>query len=454
MTCEAKVHPDLTSVAPKLPYTARKAAMPSPSTPAVREPSATPARDVPTASGRARRTDEWRAAVQRSGGAALVSLRAAKWAVGGYLAARAVNLLVFALMALSSGKPFWSQVGAWDGEWFRDIADFGYVEKIPVSPTGRPYWVNVEFFPGYPYAVRFISTITGLNSLNAGMVVTLLSGAVAAWGLYALGRQLTGSHRTGTLFAVLWGVGPGAMVLSMVYSEALFMAFAAWALYALVKKHWMTAGVLAVFAGLTRNTGYALVAAIGVAALFVVLEKRPGGSRTGLFAPEARRPVLATLIAPIGCVGFLAWVGWMADRIDAWFWIQDKAFNLRFDFGVSTVQWMAKSLTQLGRPVYLMSTFIIIASVVLMIWSFRDRRVPLSVHTYTFAVMVLALTSSNGWFFQSKPRFMLPAVTLVLPLAVLMSKWPKALQVTALAAAAAFGGWYTGYLVYVINTNP
>ncbi|MFI6984701.1 mannosyltransferase family protein [Embleya sp. NPDC050154] len=385
---------------------------------------------------------------------AKTSFRPARTAVIGYLIARAINLVVLAVMALAAGKPFWSMVGSWDGVWFRDIADFGYVDKIPVSPAGKPYWSNVEFFPGYPWAVRLVGDITGLSALNAGMVVTLLAGVVAAWGLYALGRELTGSHRVATLFAVLWGVAPGSMVLTMVYSEALFVAFASWGLLAVVRRQWTLACVLCLFAGLTRNTAFALVATLGVATLAIALRRREDGARVGLLAPETRRPVIATLISPLACVGFIGWVGWLAGRPDGWIWIQDKAFNLRMDWGISTVQWMSKYLTHLGRPIYVVCTFVIILSVALMIWSFRDRRIPLPVHVYGAVVMFLALTTSNGWFFHSKPRFMLPAFTIALPLARLMAKWPRGVVIAVLVAGAAFSGWYVSFLLYVINTNP
>ncbi|MFE5533669.1 mannosyltransferase family protein, partial [Embleya sp. NPDC056538] len=425
--------------------------MPSPSMPVVVTPPAAEkgatrmpaAPDIVFADGLAERVRLGGAEVL---GRARVSFRPARTAVFGYLIARAVNLVVLGLMALATGKPFWSMLGSWDGVWFRDIADFGYVDKIPVSPTGKPYWTNVEFFPGYPWAVRLVCDLTGLSALNAGMVVTTIAGVVAAWGLYALGRELTGSHRVATLFALLWGVAPGSMVLTMVYSEALFVAFASWGLLAVVRRQWTLACVLCLLAGLTRNTAFALVAALGVTALAVVLQRREDGARVGLLAPEARRPVLATLISPLACVGFIAWVGWLAGRPDGWMWIQDKAFNLRFDGGISTVQWMNKYLTHLGRPIYVVCTFVIILSVALMIWSFRDRRIPLSVHVYGAVVMFLALTTSNGWFFHSKPRFMLPAFTILLPLARLMVKWPRGVVISILVAGAAFSGWYVGFL--------
>lgn len=426
--------------------------MPSPSTPVAPDAAAKLPSD-PTSRGTDRK-ERLRAAAFSGARRFRTAIRPALPAIIGYLIARVVNLMVLAMMARAANKPSWSMVGSWDGKWFRDIADFGYVDKLPVSPAGKPYWVNVEFFPGYPYLVRLVSNLTGLSSLNAGMVVTLLSGAAAAWGVYALGRELTGSHRTATIFALLWAVAPGSMVLTMVYSEALFVAFASWGLLAIVRRQWTAALVLCLLAGLTRNTAFALVAALGVAALQVMWEKREDGTRVGVLGREARKPVAATVLAPLSVVGFILWVGTIGDRWDAWFWVQDKAFNLRFDFGISTVQWMNKYLTHLGRPIYVVCTFVIILSVALMLWSFRNRKVPLPIHVYGFLVMFLALTTSNGWFFQSKPRFMLPAFTIALPLAALMAKWPRKVAAAVLVAGAVFSGWYVSYLLYVVNTNP
>jgi hypothetical protein len=41
--------------------------------------------------------------------------------------------------------------------------------------------------------------------------------------------------------AALWAVAPGSIVLSMLYSEALFCALAIWSLIALVERRWLTA---------------------------------------------------------------------------------------------------------------------------------------------------------------------------------------------------------------------
>ncbi|HSA53753.1 MAG TPA: mannosyltransferase family protein, partial [Yinghuangia sp.] len=274
--------------------------MPSPSTPVAPDAAAKLPAD-PTSRGTDPR-ERLRRAALAGGRRFRTAIRPALPAIIGYLIARAINLVVLALMARAANKPFWSMVGSWDGKWFRDIADFGYVDKLPVSPAGKPYWVNVEFFPGYPYLVRLVSNLTGLSSLNAGMLVTLVAGAVSAWGVYALGRELTGSHRTATIFALLWAAAPGSMVLTMVYSEALFVAFASWGLLAIIRRQWTRALVLCLLAGLTRNTAFAVVAALGVATLQIVFSRRDDGTRVGLLGPEARRPIVATVLAPLGVV--------------------------------------------------------------------------------------------------------------------------------------------------------
>ncbi|MGR6997586.1 hypothetical protein ACU686_04920 [Yinghuangia aomiensis] len=63
---------------------------------------------------------------------------------------RVVNLVVLALMAHAAHKPFWSMVGSWDGEWFRDIADYGYVDKRCRSPRGQAVLGQRRVLPRLP----------------------------------------------------------------------------------------------------------------------------------------------------------------------------------------------------------------------------------------------------------------------------------------------------------------
>jgi Gpi18-like mannosyltransferase len=76
-------------------------------------------------------------------------------------------------------------------------------------------------------------------------------------GLYAVGKHLR-SRTVGVFLAMLWCVVPHALVQNMAYSESLLTALCAWGLYALLRRQWLLAGTLCLFAGLTRPTANAL----------------------------------------------------------------------------------------------------------------------------------------------------------------------------------------------------
>src|SRR4029078_10416072 len=88
---------------------------------------------------------------------------------------------------------------------------------------------------------------------TARVVVSWPAGALAALGLYAIGTHLR-SRPTGIVLAGLFAVLPHAVVESMGYSEALFTALAAWSLWAVLRRYWLSAALLCVLAGLTRPT--------------------------------------------------------------------------------------------------------------------------------------------------------------------------------------------------------
>ncbi|MEE1751284.1 hypothetical protein PUR26_02055, partial [Streptomyces sp. SP18CS02] len=88
-----------------------------------------------------------------------------------------------------------------------------------------------------------------------------------------------------------------------------FTAIAAWALYAVLDRRWLTAAALAVLAGLTRPPGAAVVAAVVLCALYTLWRPGPDGKR-----PVARL-VTTVLVAPLG---WFAWFGWVGYRAGSW----------------------------------------------------------------------------------------------------------------------------------------
>ncbi|NIJ14497.1 hypothetical protein FHU38_004898 [Saccharomonospora amisosensis] len=356
-----------------------------------------------------------------------------------YYSIQAVGFAVLAVMANRSGIGLAGLLTQHDASWYLHIAGNGYDQDVVLDAEGNPAEVSLAFFPLYPAFVAAVSAL-GFGPVPAGLLVTLLAGGAAAWGLFVLGRDLV-ERRAGILFAGLWAMAPGAVVLHLVYSEALFVALAVWTLVALRRRWWLTAAVLTVAAGLTRITAVALIAAVCIAAV-VALLRRNGGWRAAA----------ALLLAPLGLLAHLGYVALRAGRADAWFWLQGQAWHVRFDAGAFTVRRLREALFQGGSAGWvLLVALVVLASLVLLLWSYTTR-LPLTAHVYTTLVVLMALGSSEFW--QSRPRFLLPAVTLVFPVAVLLARLPKRALLVLLPSGALVAGWFGAFLLTVVPINP
>jgi predicted DCC family thiol-disulfide oxidoreductase YuxK len=363
-------------------------------------------------------------------------------AVLGYLLIRLIGFTVMWGMARDARWPttLTQLVGSWDGRWFLRLANDGYDSAVRILPNGDPKQSTLAFFPGYPFLVRWLGGLPGMTGLSAALLITMIAGAVAAWGIFEVGRTLSGSERVGTALALLWAVAPGSVVLQMAYSEALFTAVAAWALVAMLRHRWLTAGVLTFAAGLVRNTGLALVAALLVAALLATPREE-----------DRVRRWAAVALSSLSSVGFLLWVGIRAHRLDGWFWLQDRAWGLSFDGGIGTLDKVSHYLVTDGNVYYSLTALVVLATLLLFGWSFTER-IPLPLRVYTAGVLILALGSSG--FFNSKPRFLLPAFLLAYPLAVLLARVRLRVQAVLFPVLGMTAIWYGTYVMTITGGNP
>lgn len=218
-----------------------------------------------------------------AGSRAAAAFRAAAPALAVY-AVRALGLLAFWAAASAAGKdPLGPLSGRWDSVWYQRIAENGYRYTVTL-PDGSVH-SDLAFFPLLPALERSLSEVTPLTLGDAGLLVAWTAGLLAAWGIYAIGAHLRG-RRTGVVLAALWGVYPTAFVQSMAYTETLFTALAAWALYAVLRGRWIVAGALCVLAGLTRPTAAALIAALAITAAVTLVREYRDERRAG---PVLRR---------------------------------------------------------------------------------------------------------------------------------------------------------------------
>ncbi|MET7474940.1 hypothetical protein ABZT17_11355 [Streptomyces sp. NPDC005648] len=363
-------------------------------------------------------------------------------ALGVFLAARLLGVAALALLAWRTGRHPLALLGrSWDSLWYLGIATHGYGHTLPSRPG--VIYSDLAFFPLYPRLVRAVLAVTPLSGGAAGLLVSWTAAAVAACGIYAVGARLHG-RAVGTALVLLWGLLPHSVVLSMAYTEPVLTAFAAWSLYAVLTGRWVWAGALATFAGLARPNGFAVAAAV-LAAAAVEVWRRRGKVTHRLWTGAA--------LAPLGWSAYVLWVGHrQGDPLGGYFEVQ-RQWGSRFDFGRGSLQFVKRMLLH-GDPFVSPMTLVIVATGVLLFALLLADRAPLPLVVHAGVLLVIAVGGSG--FFESKPRFLLPAFPLLIPLARALVRTARARPRHATVVVGALAGLsfvYGAYLV-VLGGKP
>ncbi|WP_414169644.1 hypothetical protein ACMATS_29770 [Streptoverticillium reticulum] len=391
-------------------------------------------------------------------------LRRAAPALLVYAGVRALGVVVLAVWGLSDGKdPLTLLSARWDSLWYARIAEHGYGYTLHLS-GGRVH-SDLAFFPLLPSLERGLSAVLPLSAGEAGLVVSAVASLGAAGALFAIG-ELCHGRRAGIALAALWAALPVGIVQSMAYSESLFTALAAWSVYCVLTGRWVWAGSLAALAGLTRPVGAAAVAAVWITAAVllwrgaVAYAAPPRGRDQPPTVPSRhtaqgsgakprgrrlRRMLLGVALAPLGWLGYVAWVGVRTGSVTGYLDVQGGWGN-GFDGGLAFGRFVGGLL---GGPGFA-GGLALLVGVGLVLWLYTAgvrRRQPLPLLVYGGVVLLLALTAKG--YFGSKPRLMLPAFPLLLPLAAAVARLRTvraAATVGAVALASAVYGafWLHG----------
>ncbi len=174
----------------------------------------------------------------------------------------------------------------WDGAWYSGIAVHGYPHfQSPLS---------TNFFPLYPATVGAGAKLFG-GPAAWGVAVSLAAGAAALYFVYALGERLWDRRRAQAATLAL-AFFPTSFFLNAVYTESLFLALTAGALWALyVCRNPLLAGVLGGFASATRHVALFLVVPFA-------LEWLRNRRELGL------RGLVGTALVPTGIAGYMVYL--------------------------------------------------------------------------------------------------------------------------------------------------
>jgi hypothetical protein len=144
----------------------------------------------------------------------------------------------------------------WDSGWYLSIARHGYAS----DPTNAP-----AFFPLYPGLIRILGEALGGRYALAGLLISLVSCAIAFELLWRLARSRLGAE--GASRAVLYlAIFPTALFLQAVYTESLYLMLVLAAFTFAERGRWPLAAISCGLALLTRSSGVAVLAGLAVLA--------------------------------------------------------------------------------------------------------------------------------------------------------------------------------------------
>jgi len=355
-----------------------------------------------------------------------------------HVVARGVGLAVLALMASTAAQDPVSRLSVWDGGWYLRIAQDGYADTLDLTAADTG---SLAFYPVYPLLLRWLASLTGLEPATVGVLLSEVAAATAAAGLYLLAARLW-SPAVGVALVLLWSAQPVSVVLSMVYTEALFSALAVWALVALQRERWLLAGVLALVAGLTRSSGLGLGLAVAAYAGWQWWRSRS----------RSPRPILAALLALAGTPLWWLWVGWRTGQLDGWFFVQDAVWQTRWDWGAAAFGLGVDLFSQATRyggdaVLVIILTYALLVLAVILLVEAVARRVwwPLLV----YAAVLLAMTLGTEGFINAKPRFLVPIFPLLVPLAQALAAAGRRVQIVVGVLVIGASAWFGAFLLVV-----
>ncbi|MFG1657058.1 hypothetical protein ACGFIY_11065 [Micromonospora chersina] len=359
-----------------------------------------------------------------------------------YALLRLSGLVILAIFAHRAGADFWSLLNnRFDALRYVQVAEDGYDRGLTADHPEqlKSNLSNLPFFPLYPGLIALVTAVTPFSAPVSALIVSWAAGLAAAGGIYAVGAHVA-SRRVGLILVALWALLPHAVVQNMAYTETIFTALVAWTLYALLRRQWLTAGLLCLVAGLSRPTATTVAAAVGLTALVAIVRRQDGW-----------RPWAAAALSPLGYLGYLAWVGHRLGRVDGYFYLQEKIWRIGFDGGASTFAAFKQVLTKPESLVAYMSTLLMGLAVVLIVLLVAHRY-PLPLVVYSIAFFLITVGTEN--YYWAKGRYLVPAFALLLPIAVGLAKARRSTLLAVLGFLLLASGWYGTYLCLVWRASP
>jgi hypothetical protein len=345
--------------------------------------------------------------------------------LGSAMAVFTVEKLAFLMALLVLGHPVWGTLTRFDARWYAELVEQGYLWPGR-NPDGGPGNSNLAFFPLLPALAWPLAKMIG--AAPALEIVAVLGSFAAAAGIYLVGRKVA-NPAVGVALVAIWGLLPRSHVQVMPYTEGLFTATAAFALYGILTRRWWLAGLMACLSGLTRPTGAAVIATVGIWALVALV----GWSRGRVGRREALGRLAAASIAPLGFVAYVAYVGYRVGDPLGYFAVQ-RAWGSTT--GVPWAYWEIVDNDLLKNPVHWghagLIVVVVLVNLAMFAWALRRGE---NGWLMTYAALCLLIVLTAKGYPQSKARFLLPIFPVWLAAARVLADLARRWQVLILVLA-------------------
>jgi len=332
-------------------------------------------------------------------------------------------------------EDFLNQQVAWDSEYYLGIAVGGYDDPIAGTATDpdtkREIPRNYSFFPFYPALISAVATPLSLIGLNAiatatlaGLIITLL-GTLA--GLFALDdlmrsrfkksdREDEAATSLSTRAVTYLLIFPGALFFAQIYTEGLFIGLAFSSMALAMRGHWLSAGLLAGAAALTRAHGALMVIPLAIIWWNAGGSAAASAALTGVRARGVRPLLLAALPLFAIAIPIVAHLLWRTSALgEGWARLQDFYFGRGYlSITNSIASWVtgAAYAWEYGREAlvtYVLDRVSIILALIASLALLRQRQIAIA----AFSLALVAASGLSGDH-QSTIRYM--AIVPALPI--------------------------------------
>jgi hypothetical protein len=290
----------------------------------------------------------------------------------------------------SPGSAFTS----WDGAWYGLIVRDGYPRDIAQHGSGSTW----AFFPAWPLLLRGTHFLVGGSWQRNGIAWALVLGFVTVVLLHIAVADVLGSD-TAFDTVVLFSVAPAAAVLSMTYSEVLFIPACLACIVLLRRERWLSAGLVALVGGATRMSGVALVVVCLVEAVVACRRIR------------SWRPLIAPALAPLGLVAWFVY-----QRVHAGTWTAsftvERYWGNGNSWGLEVLRAFHSLFTDGSAWDYPPGVLMPLLVVLVTIAAIALRHTPGVPRSWWVLTIVLCGFAVSPTLLHSGPRYFLPAFPL------------------------------------------